>query len=38
MCSDDSDLGPVIAEYEGIIAERAEELHAEGKVSDTYAR
>ena len=34
---DENDLGPVIAEYEGIIAERAEKLHAEGKVSDTYA-
>ena len=29
--------GPVIAEYEGIIAERAEKLHAEGKVTDTHA-
>ena len=34
---DENDLGPVIAEYEGIIAARAEKLHAEGKVSDTYA-
>ena len=33
---DANDLGTVIAEYEGIIAERAEKLHAEGKVTDTY--
>ena len=34
---DENDLGPVIDEYKGIIAERAEELHAEGKVTDTHA-
>ena len=34
---DENDLGPVIAEYEGIIAERAERLHSEEKVSDTHA-
>ena len=33
---DANDLGPVIAEYEGIIAERAEKLRAEEKVSDTH--
>ena len=33
---DENDLGPVINEYSGIIAERAEKLHAEGKVSDTH--
>ena len=34
---DENDLGPVIDEYKGIIAERAEKLHAEGKVTDTHA-
>ena len=33
---DETDLGPVINEYSAIIAERAEKLQAEGKVSDTY--
>ena len=28
---DENDLGPVIAEYEGIIAERAEKLYSEEK-------
>ncbi len=34
---DTSDLSPVIQEYEGIIEERAERLHAEGKITDLYA-
>ena len=34
---DENDLGPVIAEYERIVAERAEKLHVEGKVSDKHA-
>ena len=34
---DERDLGPVIAEYSDIIAERAERLHKDGKVSSTHA-
>ena len=33
----DSDLDPIIAEYEEHIARRAVELRAEGKISDLYA-
>ena len=34
---DENDLGPVIAEYEGIIAERAEKLHR-GRKGYRYIR
>ena len=34
---DERDLGPVIAEYSDIIAERAERLHKDGKVASTHA-
>ncbi|RKU06975.1 mitomycin antibiotic biosynthesis protein [Candidatus Poribacteria bacterium] len=34
---DENDLGPVVTEYSEIIAERAERLHKEGKVTSTYA-
>ncbi len=33
----ENDLGPVIEEYTGIIAERAERLYKEGKVTDIHA-